>query len=117
MVGQHLVWQHGPDAPAPDPRTGTALLRGDLRMSRPPTRQQHLVLGRAQMTIARILILGIVMTATVATVAFTGSNPSAIVKGIVGPADIGVGTPPVDGDGLGTGGMGLPSGAATGGLY
>jgi len=68
------------------------------------------------MTIARMLILGIVMTPTVATVAFTGSHPSVIVKGIGGPADIGVGIPPVDGDDLGTGGMGLPSGAATGGL-
>jgi hypothetical protein len=86
-------------------------------MNLPTASQQQLVLGRAPMTIARILILGIVMTATVATVAFTGSHPSAIVKEIVGPADIGVGIPPVGGDDLGTGGMGPPSGAATGGLY
>jgi hypothetical protein len=86
-------------------------------MSPPLTWQQSLVLGKAPMTVARILILGIVMTATVATVALTGANTSAIVDGIAGPPDIGVGIPPHGADDLGTGGMGLPSGAATGGLY
>jgi hypothetical protein len=66
---------------------------------------------------ARLLILGIVVTyaATVATAALTGSDMSAIVKGIAGLAKIGVGPPPVSD--LGSGGVGLPAGAATGGLY
>jgi hypothetical protein len=68
---------------------------------------------------ARILILGIVVTyaATVATAALTGSDMSAIVEGIARLAKIGVGLPPVSPGDLGSGGVGLPAGAATGGLY
>jgi hypothetical protein len=113
----YLFGSGAPIHPHPTHEPGTALLQGDLRLNRLLTWQQHLILERAPMTVARMLILGIVMTAAVATVAFTGSDPSAIVKGTVGSADIGVRIPPVDGDDLGTGGMGLPSGAATGGLY
>jgi len=69
------------------------------------------------MTIARILILGFVVTAIVTTAALTGSDVSAIVKGIAGPAEIGAAIPPVSAGDHGSGGVGLPSGAATGGLY
>ena len=62
------------------------------------------------MTIARLLFLG-------ATAVLTGSDTSAVVEGIVGPAEIGMGIPPAGAGNLGTGGMGLPSGGATGGLY
>ena len=36
---------------------------------------------------------------------------------VVGVAEIVMGIPPVSGGSLGSGGMGLPAGAATGGLY
>jgi hypothetical protein len=44
-----------------------------------------------------------------------GWDISAIIKGIAGVAEIVLGIPPTAS--LGTGGMGLPEGAATGGLY
>jgi hypothetical protein len=48
--------------------------------------------------------------------AATGSDISAIISGIAGVAGIFMGIPPAGGS-LGSGGMGLPGGAATGGLY
>jgi hypothetical protein len=45
-----------------------------------------------------------------------GSDISAIIKGVAGIAEIAFGIPPIGGS-LGSGGMGLPAGAATGGLY
>jgi len=69
------------------------------------------------MTIARMLILAIVVTAIVTTAALTGSDMSPIVKGIAGPPEIGAAIPPVSAGDHGSGGLGLPSGAATGGLY
>jgi hypothetical protein len=46
-----------------------------------------------------------------------GADISAIIKGIAGVAEIVMGIPPVSGGSLGSGGMGLPAGAASGGLY